>query len=342
MKFGIFDHMDRGAAALGEQYESRLKLVEAYERSGFYAYHIAEHHATPLGMAPSPSVFLSAVAQRTKRLRFGPLVYTLPMYHPLRLAEEICMLDHLSGGRLQIGIGRGISPHELAHYGVVPAEAQARYLEAFAVLTQALTGKTVTFEGKFYTFRDVPMEMAPMQRPHPPLWYGVGNVEAVKWTAQNAVNVVTNVPAARAKEIVARYRAEWAAAGNDAGTMPLVGMNRHVVIAATDEEALTVARRAYRQWHASFFKLWERHGTRPTYALYPTTFDELENMGLGVAGAPEKVRDVLVAQAAEAGVNYLVCRLAFGDLTLAESMRSLEFYAGVVMPAVAGMREAAE
>src|SRR5262249_33981636 len=80
----------------------------------------------------------------------------------------------------------------------------------------------------------------------------------------------------------------------------------------------------------------------PTYALYPATFDELENMGLGVAGTAEKVRDVLVAQAAEAGVNYLVCRLAFGDLTLAESMRSLEFYAGVVMPAVAGMREAAE
>ena len=77
MKFGVFDHIDRGGGSLGELYESRLKLAEAYDRVGIDAYHVAEHHMTPLGMAPSPSVFLAAVAQRTKRLRFGPLVYTL-------------------------------------------------------------------------------------------------------------------------------------------------------------------------------------------------------------------------------------------------------------------------
>src|SRR5215831_13630542 len=98
MKFGVFDHLDRNELALGDYYESRLKIAEAYDRLGFYAYHIAEHHSTPLGMAPSPSVFLSAVAQRTQQLRFGPLVYALPLYHPLRLIEEICMLDQLSGG----------------------------------------------------------------------------------------------------------------------------------------------------------------------------------------------------------------------------------------------------
>jgi alkanesulfonate monooxygenase SsuD/methylene tetrahydromethanopterin reductase-like flavin-dependent oxidoreductase (luciferase family) len=258
------------------------------------------------------------------------------------VAEEICMLDQMSGGRLQVGIGRGISPHELEHYGVVLAEAQARYLEAFAVMRAALTSKTVTFEGKFYSFRDVPMEVEPVQRPHPPLWYGVGNIEAVTWTAQNSVNVVCNVPTARAKEIVARYRDAWIAAGNDAAAMPLVGMNRHIVVADTTEQATTIARRAYQVWYASFFKLWERHGTKPTYALYPGSFDELEAMGLGIAGSPDKVRDVLTAQVAEAGNNYLVCRLAFGDLSLAESQRSLELYAAAVMPAISAMREAAE
>ena len=87
-------------------------LIEAYERAGFYAYHLAEHHSTPIGMAPSPSVFLSAIAQRTKHLRFGPMVYALPLHHPLRLIEEICMVDQLSGGRLEIGFGRGSSPTE--------------------------------------------------------------------------------------------------------------------------------------------------------------------------------------------------------------------------------------
>ena len=342
MKFGIFDHMDRGTVPLGEQYASRLALIEAYERHGFHMYHLAEHHSTPLGMAPSPSVFLSAVAQRTKRLRFGPLVYTLPMYHPLRAAEEICMLDHLSRGRLEFGVGRGISAHELTYYGVDPEEAQARYVEAFAIIMMALTTGTVSYEGKFYTFRDVPIELDTVQKPHPPLWYGVSSAEAVPWVAKHGINVVCNVPAARAKEIVARYRVEWAAAGNPLEAMPLVGMNRHIVIAESDAEATAIARRAYRHWYDNFFCLFRKHNTRPPFALYPETFEELEQMGLGVAGSPDKVRDVLVAQVAEAGVNYLVCRLAFGDLSLAELMRSTELYARAAMPALAERQEAAE
>ena len=123
MKFGIFDHLDRNELPMAQYYEERLKLVELYDRTGFHAYHVAEHHSTPLGMAPSPSVFLSAVAQRTRRLRFGPLVYILPLYHPLRVAEEVCMLDHLSNGRLQLGVGRGVSPFELGYFGVDAAEA---------------------------------------------------------------------------------------------------------------------------------------------------------------------------------------------------------------------------
>src|SRR3984885_8561807 len=123
--FGIFHHLDRAGTPLPDYYEDRLIIAEAYDRAGFYAYHLAEHHSTPLGMAPSPSVFLSAVAQRTKKLRFGPLVYCLPLYHPIRLAEEIAMLDHLSKGRLDVGIGHGRSPIELMLYGCDVAEARA-------------------------------------------------------------------------------------------------------------------------------------------------------------------------------------------------------------------------
>ncbi|MBT7232055.1 MAG: LLM class flavin-dependent oxidoreductase, partial [Rhodospirillaceae bacterium] len=100
MEFSVFDHLDLVPGQdLTSYYEDRLKLVERYDEIGIRSYHLAEHHATPLGMAPSPNLFLSAVAQRTKRLRFGPLVYCLPLYHPLRLMEEICMLDQMSGGR---------------------------------------------------------------------------------------------------------------------------------------------------------------------------------------------------------------------------------------------------
>ena len=136
MEFGVFDHLDRNDLPLHEYYEARLKLIEAYDAAGFYAYHLAEHHSTPIGMAPSPSVFLSAVAQRTHRLRFGPMVYALPLHHPLRLIEEICMLDQLSGGRLEIGFGRGSSPVEVAFYGQDPAKAQAVYAEARELILQ--------------------------------------------------------------------------------------------------------------------------------------------------------------------------------------------------------------
>jgi alkanesulfonate monooxygenase SsuD/methylene tetrahydromethanopterin reductase-like flavin-dependent oxidoreductase (luciferase family) len=110
MRIGVFDHMDRGDTPLPQFFEERLKLCEMYDRAGFYGYHVAEHHATPLGMAPCPGVWLAAIAARTKRLRFGPLVYLLPLYHPIKLLEEICMLDQMSGGRMMLGVGRGISP----------------------------------------------------------------------------------------------------------------------------------------------------------------------------------------------------------------------------------------
>ena len=170
MKVGVFDHLDRNERPLHAFYEERLKIVEAYDRGGFYAYHTAEHHATPLGLAASPSVFLAAVAQRTQRLRFGPLVYTLPLHHPLRVVEEICMLDQLSRGRFELGVGRGISPIETAYFGVNPDHRQKMYVEALQILRQALTGRTLTFHGEFYHYADVPIELEPFQKPHPPFW----------------------------------------------------------------------------------------------------------------------------------------------------------------------------
>jgi len=118
IKFGVFDHLERRGDTVDGLYQGRIALVRDYEAAGFYGYHVAEHHATPLGMAPSPGIFLAAAAQATRRIHLGPLVYLLPLYNPLRLVNEICMLDQISGGRLEIGVGRGVSPFELAYYGV--------------------------------------------------------------------------------------------------------------------------------------------------------------------------------------------------------------------------------
>jgi alkanesulfonate monooxygenase SsuD/methylene tetrahydromethanopterin reductase-like flavin-dependent oxidoreductase (luciferase family) len=332
MKFGVFDHLDRGAVALGEHYENRLRLVEAYDRVGMRSYHLAEHHATPLGMAPSPGVFLAAVAQRTRRLRFGPLVYTLSLHHPLRVVEEICMLDQMSSGRLELGVGRGVSPHEIAYYGIDPANAQALYVEALKVILAGLSSKAVSFSGQFYKFQDVPIELEPVQRPHPPLWYGLARPEGLPWVVANRVNIVCNGPPALVRGVTDGYRAAWKAAGESADTLPLMGMTRTVVTAETEAEALTIARRAHKIWSQSFMQLWNKHGTRPINASYPDNFDAAQEAGFGIAGTPATVRDALRRQLAQTKVNYLVCRFAFGDMTLEESLSSLQLFAEQVMP----------
>ena len=341
MKFGIFDHLDRSGQSIGRQYEDRLALVAHYEASGFHAYHLAEHHSTPLGMAPSPAVFLSAVAQRTKSLRFGPLVYPLPLYHPLRVAEEICMLDHLSGGRLDIGFGRGASQFEIEYYGVDPKEAQARYEEGREIVLSALRGGSLSYDGAFHKFADTPIEMEPVQRPHPRLFYGAGHPDTAARAARERINLVCNAPAPLVKPIFERFRAEWKALGRAPSEMPLLGLNRHCVIADTDAEAQAIAERAYRIWHGSFYRLWQLRNARPNNAAYPETFAALQAAGYGVAGSPSTVRDFYVREIGGVGANYALGRFAFGDLTLAESRRSVDLFRAHVMPALQRLEPAA-
>ncbi len=333
MEFGIFDHVDRNGLPLAQFYEMRLKLVEAYDRGGFRSYHIAEHHSTPVGMAPSPSVFLAAAAQRTKKLRFGPLVYLLPLYHPLRLAEEVAMLDQMSRGRFELGVGRGVSPIEVGFYGIAPDDRAPIFLEALAVLRAALTSRTLDFAGKHYTYRDVPMELAPLQRPHPPIWVGVERPDSAERAAGNGFNFITAQPVAETRALTGAYRAAWAAAHGDT-PLQMMGLARCIVIAETDDEALAVARRAYPKWQQSLTHLPRTYGYA-TQNPRPAEFDAIRHGGRGIAGSPATVAAELGAQLAEAGANYCVGQFAFGDQTLDEVQRTITLFTRHVMPALA-------
>jgi alkanesulfonate monooxygenase SsuD/methylene tetrahydromethanopterin reductase-like flavin-dependent oxidoreductase (luciferase family) len=337
MEFGVFDHLDRNDLPLGKFYEMRLKIIAAYDRGGFFSYHVAEHHATPVGMAPSPGVFLSAVAQRTHRLRFGPLVYLLPLYHPLRLIEEICMLDQMSGGRLDLGVGRGVSPIEVGYYGIDPAERVARFNEALAVVRAGLTHKVLDFVGQFHRFRDVPMELEPLQKPHPPIWVGVENPDGARRAAEAGFNCISAHPVAEVRAMIDAYRATWQET-QSAASLPKLGLTRFIVIAETDEAALSVARRAYPRWRASLTHLARKLG-RASIQERPSNFDAIREGGLGIAGAPQTVIDQLGAQLRAAGATYCVGQIAFGDITVAEAQRTVDLFVGRVMPALKGLSE---
>jgi alkanesulfonate monooxygenase SsuD/methylene tetrahydromethanopterin reductase-like flavin-dependent oxidoreductase (luciferase family) len=146
MKIGLFDHVEEAGRPVSVVFDERLQFAAAADAAGFYCLHVAEHHATPLNLVPAPSVYLSAVARATKTMRLGPLVYLLPLYSPLRLIEEICMLDHLSHGRLDVGVGRGVSPYEVEFHNVMHAETRDIFVDAFECLSKGLSSETLTYE----------------------------------------------------------------------------------------------------------------------------------------------------------------------------------------------------
>ena len=210
------------------------------------------------------------------------------------------------------------------------------YLEAYQVVMKALVSRSVSFQGEHYRFDDVPIILEPVQKPHPPLWYGVFNAESTEWAASTGVNIVTNLPAGAVRAITERYRAEWAKLGRDPERIPLMGMNRHVVVAETERDAMALGRRAYRRWFDNFTSLWRRRNIPlPKNIAYSEDFDGIVASGQAIAGSPQTVRDAIARQAAQSGVNYFLSRFAFGDMSLDESLRSVDLFTRRVMPELA-------
>jgi alkanesulfonate monooxygenase SsuD/methylene tetrahydromethanopterin reductase-like flavin-dependent oxidoreductase (luciferase family) len=341
MKFGIFDYIDRRDEPEARTFDERMALLRAAEDAGFHGYHLTEHHASPLSLAPSPTVFLAAAARETKRIRLGTLLYLLPLYNPLRLIEELCMLDHLSGGRLDIGVGTGVSPHEYAALGVDFPSAREAFEEAFAILYQGLSQDRLDHRGHRFRFENVKMVMRPLQRPLPPLWYGLRTDYGHALAARFGMNAVTLGGDERIAKTIARYREAWTAYREDrrrngvSDAAPLIGGMRAMVVADSDDEAERIARPAYQRWFDHLVWLWKENGAYPPIALSPD-FDTARASGALVVGGPDTVRRILAAQVKTCGFNYLVLQLAFGSLGHAREMRSLALFRDAVMPHLAG------
>jgi len=333
MDFGVIDHVDRQNRPIHETYDSRLKLLELYDKAGFSTYHLTEHHFTPLGLAPSPLIFMAAGSRITRRIRFAPLVLIATLYNPLRLAAEICMLDHLTNGRFEIGTGRGVSPLELGFYNVTEAEAPALYNEVVEVVMAALTQDVVDYHGKYFNFTNVPIEMKPLQQPHPPLWYATNSAESAARAARRNMNIVTLLPASGARKVVDAYMEAWSAAygtgcSHPRAQMPKVGITRLLYVAENDEHARERGMFGYRGFYDKVSYLWRK------FDVKHQALDEISKAGPDtiITGTPATVRAAIEEQLAASGANYFVPRFAYGDLTHDESVRSLELFTSEVMP----------
>lgn len=337
--FAIFDHLDRAKAPLATLYEDRLAFAGEAERCGLAAYYIAEHHSTPLGSAPSPSVFLAALSQRTSTIRLGSMVHVLPVHEPLRLLEEICMLDHLSGGRLEIGVGRGASPYEIGLFGVVSQEARDLFEESLIVIQQGLRHDVLSHRGHFHRYYDVPLSIRPLQPGGPPMWYGAFTERNLAFACQHNLNITLNGPPARLRQLESLYREMWAerrASDPSLAERPKVGCMHQVFVADTDEEAHRIARQAYASWYGNMIHLWNVNNAAPRQTL-PATFDDAYKLGSFIAGSPRTVATRLGDILDASGVSYVLMQAFLGDYTREQAIRSLRLFAQEVAPALNGV-----
>jgi alkanesulfonate monooxygenase SsuD/methylene tetrahydromethanopterin reductase-like flavin-dependent oxidoreductase (luciferase family) len=344
MQIGLFDHIEDTGRDLASAFDERLQFYEAADEAGFYCAHFAEHHGSPLNMVPVPGVFLGALARATKRIRFGPMVYLLPLYSPLRLAEEICILDHLSHGRLEVGVGRGVSPFELGFHKIDHGESRDIFFDAYACLKAALASDEFSYEGPRYSYRNVPMPLRPCQKPMPAFWYGSSNATGATWAGEEGLHFASNGPTARAAANIATFKAAFARRGAPAAPKPefpggvAIGVGRQIVVADTDERAHAIARPAAEVHIRHLNWLRERYASSefasrvsvPVGAAYEDNLKE----GSVIAGSPKTVIAQIEKQAAETGINYLIAYLFFGTMTLSHAMGSLDLFRREVMPII--------
>jgi alkanesulfonate monooxygenase SsuD/methylene tetrahydromethanopterin reductase-like flavin-dependent oxidoreductase (luciferase family) len=330
MRLGVFavaDHYPGEVARdVGELYAELLEQVEAAEAWGFDSFWIAEHHFHPYGAVPRPPVWLAAAAQRTRRIRLGSGVVVLPFDHPLRTAEDYAMVDVLSGGRLNLGVGAGYLAHEFAGFDLASEDKRERFDEALAILRRAWTGERFSHEGRFHRVRDVQLNVQPVQRPHPPLWIATLRTESAARIGARGLPVMT-IPYASAETVeqmaaaLTAYRAAFVAAGGrpaDA-TAPF---GFHVHCAPTTAQARAEAREPM-----------ERYVRTRLYAV-PRSFDTLVAQDVVAFGDPEEILRV-ARRYAEAGFTDLLAIPNFGGLPHKQVLRSLELLARHVLPRLA-------
>ena len=337
LHIGIFDWIEASETRTpAEIYAHKLELAEAADKAGFDAYLLAEHQGTPLSINASPSVLLSSMIQRTKRLRLGALTFCLPWYNAYRFYNEVCMLDQLSGGRLELGVGRGVSPIESLIFGMQNIEqSRERYRETLEVFFAACRDRVLNYQGKHYQYRDVELYNKPAQEPYPPLWFPSSNRDSIEFTASHGYHTALLMRPVDCKPLFDLYRETWERHRNDPGrhnahvARPRLAKTQHMVIAETEEEARRLGVEAYATWASHIHHLTRKHGRPDVHKTDPFDPDSAQPL---IVGTPRTALEKIQAMLDLTTANTLLCIFSFGDLAPEHAMRSLELFTREVMP----------
>jgi alkanesulfonate monooxygenase SsuD/methylene tetrahydromethanopterin reductase-like flavin-dependent oxidoreductase (luciferase family) len=350
MRFGTFFFFQ---AAPGHRHADiihrELEQVEWTEELGFDEVWFTEHHFIDYGLSVDPSSLAAAAASRTRRVRIGLAAAILPFHHPLRLAEQMALVDIISSGRLDVGVGRGNRPAEFAGYRVPQVESRERFDETVEILRLAWTRERFSFHGRFFDVDDVRVIPKPVQQPHPPLYQVCVSKDGIENTALRGWPMLNSVLTGPVDQLLANrdtYVATLQKAGRTAEEIAALlgrwGVSRQIYVAETDARALAEARDAEMWYQESFrrFVVPERiedahPSLQPGFRamaekLAKVTWEDLVRETLAF-GSPDTVARH-IEHMRRLGVGQVLCWMNFGGLHQDRIRRSMELFAREVMP----------
>ena len=314
MKFGVlqFFSWPGRRAALTEVYRRAMDRICIMDRTGYDAVWLAEHHFTDYSVCPSVHMLGVQVAERTSRLRIGTAVSLAPFYHPLRLAEEVALLDQLSGGRVNWGVGRGFDPDEFRTFGVPIEESRARFQEAVEIVLAAWRNERLDWQGEYWRFENVEVLPKPAQQPHPPVWAACGSPDAAVWAGRAGLGPLLGPHSTF--EGLKGLRDTWRQARDGAGHPAPdrdIPTARLLAVADSDAEAADIVRRGA-AWIVATYKNEAKGTANPVEQVRADgsieAADPVERYldDVAIWGSPARVADQLARLSEEIDLQYLI------------------------------------
>ncbi len=344
MKIAVWDTFQpRAGITPSEQYGQRIGEIQHAERCGFDHYWFLEHHLSPQSPLPSPNLLIAAAARATSRIRLGNMVNILPFRNPLILAQEIAMLDNLTDGRLDVGIGRGLKPTEFDSFGLAQGKSREMFLESMQVMLGVWTQDRFAFQGEYFAVnKTTPLAPAMVQKPHPPLYVSAQSEDSLRWAAERDIpfGQIDALPD-ECKAAIQFYRKVQTATGHR--PEPRLFLTREVFVGATDAEA---REEAY-PYLLSYWDLWHRYsqftrdGRMPdSYDVWrkrapklsAMSYDDLIDSNMILIGGPERVAAQLRALTADIEIDTLTCVFQLGKLPHERVKASMSRFAHDVLP----------
>ena len=342
MRFGLFfafQVIPRRGASLAEPYRDMLECLPRAEELGYDSIFTASHHVQPDGWCPSPLIPMAAAAALTERMRIGTGALLVPLFAPFKLAEDVAVLDNLSGGRFVLGVAPGYVSEEFLAHGVPREERVSRMEEALELMQTAWTQDRFSFRGRFYAVEpETTLTPKPLQKPHPPIWYGVSAPKSLRRAAERRCVLLSSPrhELAELKEHFTIYEEAAAEIGFEVPERPII---REVFVAESQAKAEELAAPGieylFRELYGAKSAQGERQLRTDSGQLITdkrqVDFESLKNRF--IIGDPDYAIRQIERYRDELGATEILCWMHVPGVRGADAMRSVELFAREVMPA---------